>query len=85
VVRVVDEFDNPVSDHPVGFEIVDAPDGASGQSLSTTATTTDGSGEAQTTLTLGDEPGTYTVDATPDGGLTGSPVTFEATATDNDG
>lgn len=57
---------------------------AGGGSLTTTSTVTNGSGRASVTLTLGSGTGTNTVTAAASGGagvLTGSPVTFTATAT----
>ena len=80
VVTVTDAGSNPVSGVSVTFAIATTPGGAAGQVLSTTTTTTDVSGHASSTLTLGNKVGSYTVTAT-SGSLTGSPVTFTATAT----
>jgi hypothetical protein len=80
VVRVTDAGGNPVQGVSVNFSIQDVPNGATGQSLSTTNTTTNAQGEASSTLTLGNRTGDYTVHAT-SSGLTGSPVVFTATAT----
>ncbi|WP_158551364.1 Ig-like domain-containing protein [Rhodohalobacter sp. SW132] len=77
VVTVTDEYGNAVRDESVSFSITDTPDGSSGESLSTELETTNNSGEASTRLTLGDTPGTYSVEATFSGA--GS-VTFTATA-----
>ncbi|WP_340103379.1 filamin/ABP280 repeat domain-containing protein [Rhodohalobacter sp. 8-1] len=63
VVRVDDAFDNPVPNENVEFAITNTPAGASGQNLSNTSTVTNLDGEASTRLTLGDTPGTYTVEA----------------------
>lgn len=49
---------------PVIFEIIETPPSAKGTILSNTETTTDEKGEATTTLTLGDKPGTYKMKAT---------------------
>jgi len=78
VVSVTDQFDNPVSGETVTFSITNVPSGASGQSLSSTSVTTNGSGEASSTLTLGDTPGSYTVQAAVSGVAS---ITFGATAT----
>lgn len=75
VVKVTAEDGMPVADVPVAFAV-----SAGGGSVTTTNTTTDGSGVAQTTWTLGSAVGNQTVRATASG-LTGSPVTFSATAT----
>ena len=80
VVTVTDAYGNPVRLTSVTFALGSAPGGATGQALSTTATTTDVNGQASSTLTLGSAAGTYTVTATATG-LSGSPVTFTANAT----
>jgi hypothetical protein len=77
VVRLTDTFNNPIVGHGVEFSIDQTPDGAAGQVLSVTNTTTDASGEASTVLTLGNLTGTYTVTA--DAGTAGTNE-FEATA-----
>jgi len=79
-VTVTDASGNPKSGTSVTFAVDTAPSGATGQSLSSTSATTDGNGQASSTLTLGTLPGTYTVKAT-SSGLSGSPVTFTATGT----
>ncbi|MBA2322161.1 MAG: Ig-like domain-containing protein [Deltaproteobacteria bacterium] len=75
VVVVKDANGNPVGGFAVTFAV-----GTGGGTVSTTSTTTNAQGLAQTTLTLGTTAGTntVTVNAT---GLTGSPITFTATAT----
>jgi len=78
VVQVTDEFGNSVFGQTVTFSITGEPSGANGQSLSTTSATTDGSGEASTTLTLGDAVGSYDVTGSVSGA--GS-VVFTASAT----
>lgn len=79
VVVVSDTFGNPVQGTNVTFAIDSIPTGATGQSLSVTNATTDTMGRAATFLTLGNLPGRYTVTAASIG-LTGSPITFAATA-----
>jgi hypothetical protein len=80
VVTVTDAGGNPVSGVSVSWSITGTPTGATGQALSSTSTTTDVNGQASTTLTLGNKVGTYTVQASSTG-LTGSPISFTATAT----
>jgi hypothetical protein len=80
VVTVSDAGGNLVQGTSVSFAFGSVPTGASGQSLNPTSTTTDATGQASTALTLGNTAGTYTVQSTSTG-LTGSPVTFTATAT----
>ncbi|MDZ7755149.1 beta strand repeat-containing protein [Rhodohalobacter sp.] len=77
VVQISDEFGNPVAGETVDFAIDQVPTGASGQSVSQASILTDAAGQASTLLTVGDTPGTYTVDAS-SGALT--PVTFTAEA-----
>jgi plastocyanin len=55
---------------------------AGGGSVDPTSSTTDGSGNASTTWTLGPSEGANTVQAS-SSGATGSPVTFQATGEDN--
>jgi autotransporter-associated beta strand protein len=83
VVTVTDANGNPVSGTVVTFALGTVPGGATGQSLSTTTATTAANGQASTILTLGNAVGTYTVRAT-SGTLSGSPVTFTATASPSD-
>ncbi len=79
-VRVTDASGNPVPGVTVDFAIASFPSLATTQSLSAASGVTDASGQAGTTLTLGQKIGTYTVNAS-SGSLTGSPQTFTATAT----
>ena len=72
IVEVIDENDDVVSGVTVTFAVT-----AGGGTLSATSATTNASGRAQTTLTLGDAPGDNTVAARVTG-LTG--VTFKATS-----
>ncbi|MEK9150047.1 MAG: carboxypeptidase regulatory-like domain-containing protein, partial [Candidatus Desantisbacteria bacterium] len=64
----------------VNWCITVAPELASCQKLSATETLTGADGLSSVYLTLGDRQGTYTTEAS-SSGLTGSPVTFLATAT----
>jgi hypothetical protein len=75
VVEVTNSGGSPVSGVTVTFAVT-----AGGGSLSATTVSTNSSGLASTTLTLGPNTGTNTVTAT-SGSLTGSPLTFSATAT----
>ena len=80
IVTITDMAGNPVSGASVTFAMGTVPTSATGQWLSTTTATTNGSGQASTALTLGNKSGMYTVTAT-SSGLSGSPVTFMTTAT----
>ncbi|MCA1800268.1 MAG: Ig-like domain-containing protein, partial [Actinobacteria bacterium] len=77
VVQITDQYGNPLAAETVDFAIDQVPVGANGQSVSQASVLTDAAGEAFTLLTLGDTPGTYTVDAS-SGSLT--VVTFSAEA-----
>ncbi len=77
VVTVTDTQSQPV----VGYTVVFTVTGGGG-SLSATSVPTDANGHAQTILTLGSTVVTNTVSATAPG-LTGSPVSFTATANGN--
>ncbi len=72
VVSVLDQGGSPLAGVDVTFSVA-----AGGGTLSATAVTTDANGQARTTLTLGSDPGTNTVEATV-AGL--EPETFIATA-----
>ena len=72
IVEVIDENDDTVSGVTVAFAVT-----AGGGTLSATSATTNASGRAQTTLTLGDTPGDNTVAARVTG-LAG--ITFKATS-----
>ena len=82
VVTVTDVYTNPAPGAGVSWAIATVPGGATNQSLSATNTTTAANGQVSSALTLGNRIGAYTVTAT-SGALTGSPVTFTATATGN--
>ena len=73
-VRITDTNDNGVSGIPVAWNVT-----GGGGSITPTSTT-DASGFASATHTLGDALGAQTVDAAV-GGLTGSPVALSSTAT----
>ncbi|MYK19286.1 T9SS type A sorting domain-containing protein [Candidatus Poribacteria bacterium] len=73
VVQVIDRNDDPVSGVSVSFSVT-----AGGGSVSPTSATTTNNGRAQTTLTLGDDPGENTVRASVTG-LTDR-VSFKATS-----
>jgi len=74
VVLVTDSLGNPVSAAPVAWAVA-----TGGGSLAGTTTATDANGRARATFTLGATPGAQSATAT-SSGLTGSPVTFTATA-----
>ena len=61
-VRVRDPDNSPLEGVPVTFTVT-----AGGGTLSTTATTTNAKGRAESTLTLGNEPGTNTVEVSASG------------------
>jgi adhesin/invasin len=73
VVTVLNSGNQPVAGFTVAWTIT-----AGAGTLSASSTTTNASGQAQTTLTTGLVAGTNTVTASASG-LTGSPVTFNAT------
>jgi hypothetical protein len=83
VVTITDESGTPVSNVSISFSIKSYPTDATGQTLSTTNASTDDKGQAKTTLTLGSKVGKYTIEAS-SSGLSGSPITFTATATPGD-
>ncbi|MDY7075345.1 MAG: right-handed parallel beta-helix repeat-containing protein [Chloroflexota bacterium] len=80
VVGLRDACGEPVSGVTVTFAISSAPAGATGQSLSLSTGATGGTGQVSTTLTLGNEPGVYTMTAQ-SAGVTGMPAVFTVTAT----
>lgn len=80
VVKVTDGSGNPVSGKSVNWTVT-GPNGALGQEVSPASSTTGSDGKASTTLTLGDLPGDYIVQATCADCTQGSPQTFTATAT----
>ncbi len=77
VVEVQDALGNPVAGVGVTFAVATGP---AGTTVAPTTTTTNGAGQAQTTLTAGGTAGAIIVTAT-SSGLTGSPLSFSATAT----
>ena len=62
VVEVRDQYDDPMAGVTVTFALL-----AGGGSLSATSATTDANGQAASTLTLGSDPGTNTVEASVEG------------------
>ena len=85
VVKVEDQAGNPVAGVEVSLEVTGWPGKAQGQdnpgaSVSAARGTTSGDGTAQTSLTLGTLPGTYTVEARCPQCTSGSPVVFTAMA-----
>jgi uncharacterized repeat protein (TIGR01451 family) len=81
IVLVEDADGNPVPGVEITWTIDNWPLGASGQSLADPTSITDGSGQAQTLLTLGDMPGFYFVNATNATlSISGEPVSFAASA-----
>lgn len=72
VVRVNDQFGNPVSGTAVAFAVT-----AGSANVGDPNDNTGADGRAQTTFTFGATPGSVTITATA-GGLTGSPQTFTA-------
>ena len=64
VVKVADEYGNPVTGAAVTWSITESPTGAVWQELSEASSFSDSDGEATTTLTLGEKAGLYKVEAT---------------------
>jgi hypothetical protein len=64
VVKVTDEYGNPVSGVTVNWNITESPPGSVWQELSDASSCTDSDGEAYTRLTLGEKAGFYKVEAT---------------------
>jgi hypothetical protein len=64
IVRLEDQFENPIPGETVSFAITQVPPQSTGYSLSVTSAETDGNGEVSTFLTLGNLPGTHQVNAT---------------------
>ena len=87
-VLVSDADGQPVNDIGISYKIIKQPSGAKAAGPLSVGKTTgrDGvRGEANTTLTLGDKTGAYTIEATCADCTEGSPVTFTATATGPEG
>ncbi len=84
VVEVRDIYGNPKPNHPVLFEVIQGNGNIDGSSQKTV--NTDENGRAQVTYTMGSTPGVVNkvrASSTPDGpALNGSPIIFEATATE---
>lgn len=64
VVKMTDEYGNPVKGTTVSWIITESPTGTEWQELSTASSSTDAEGKANTTLTLGNKAGLYKVKAT---------------------
>ena len=79
VVTVLDQNGNPVAAQPVTFTVTGSPAGATGTALSDTLVFTNIYGQASVALRMGSKAGLYTIAATSDS-LSGSPLTFTATA-----
>ena len=79
VVRVTDDYGNGAKGKTVSWSITETPSSVTGQSLSTQMMISASDGEARTMLTLGDQSGTYRVQALYDL-LPESPIVFNATA-----
>jgi hypothetical protein len=75
VIKVTDNASNPVPGITVNWSVIT---GGTGAAVSSSSTITDASGLAQVTATLGTTAGANSFRATV-AGLTGSPVTFNAT------
>jgi hypothetical protein len=85
-VKVVDQAGNPIAGVGVSWVVIGWPGKSQeqanpGAGVSPASSTTGSDGKAQTTLTLGTLPGTYTVEARCAQCTSGSPQTFIATAT----
>lgn len=78
-LRVVDPFNNPLSNVGVSFAITSYPPNAVGQTLGNSSSNSSSTGVASTTLTLGRKTGTYIVNGSLNTGITNS-VNFYATA-----
>ena len=79
VVTVLDQYGAPLAGTAVKFALAGWPAGAVGQKLVDTLVMTNANGQAQTTLKLGTQVGSYAVTAS-SGSLAGSPVTFASKA-----
>ncbi|PIZ84382.1 MAG: hypothetical protein COX96_04135 [Candidatus Omnitrophica bacterium CG_4_10_14_0_2_um_filter_44_9] len=76
---IADTYGNPVGGVSVGFGITGDPGGATGQVITPTVVSDAITGLASASMTLGNLAGVYTAQAA-SAGLTGSPLTFTATA-----
>jgi len=79
VVKIAYSNGTGVPNLPLTFAITQQPAGATGARLSANEVTTDSSGQAQVTLTLGDKAGQYQVTVS-NSNISNSPVVFTATA-----
>ncbi len=81
-VKAIDQYGNPIPNIGVNFSIPGYPPGASGQRLSNYSVTTNFSGTASTSVTLGSKIGTYTINGSIGGGSNiSSGVNFYENAT----
>lgn len=80
VVKATTQDSSGAAGVQVKFTLLSQPAGATGAALSVTTATTDSQGQAQSVLTLGNQPGTYRVEVVV-AGLTHQTVVFTATAT----
>jgi adhesin/invasin len=78
VVNIVDAFGNPADSVSIAYSITGTPGGAVGQAVNPASALSGTNGNASSVLTLGNRAGDYTVRAT--ASLSGSPITFTATA-----
>lgn len=76
VVRVADQFGNPVAGHQVAFAVT-----SGNGSVSPTMVSTGANGQAASRWTLGATPGAQTAEAQAQTAITGSPAVFDAVAT----
>lgn len=81
-LKVVDPYNNPISNVPVNFAISSYPSGATGQQLSATSDVSNSSGNASTNLTLGRKSGTYIVTASLGSGITNTIHFYETASPD---
>jgi len=76
-LKVVDPFNNPISNVGVNFTVTSAPADAVGQQLGVTSDYSNSSGTVATTLVLGRKAGTYIVAGTLASGITNTVVYYE--------
>lgn len=76
-MRVVDPYGNALGNVGVNFAISGVPPGSQYQSLSNYSTTSNGSGNASTSLTFGRKAGTYIVTGTLTSGITNAVQFYE--------
>ena len=79
-VRVIDPYNNPISNITVNWTTSSYPPGATGHQVNSISSTTNGTGYGSTTFTLGRKKGSYVVTATISGSVSNQ-VAFYETAT----